>query len=154
MRSVVVFKWAGGLPDDGDDPEQLTAELSRPAAEAILTTLRNQGCETNVAIPYAGEGGWHFKAFINGQAYSVFTLWTGIGDTSENIFAVQSSLQRGCLGAMFVRRLPDDKLEPLCKALDYTLKSLPLITDIRWLTDAEFRAAYCDGKPLPKTGGV
>jgi hypothetical protein len=151
MRSVAVFKWQGELSsDDEDDPERLTVELARPAAETLLAELRNRGYVTNVETPYSGEGGWHFTIDVEDRTYSVFTMWTGIGKPDEDYFAVQPLLQRGFFGTLFVRRPPDDILEPLCLVLDATLKEIPSVTHLQWLTDQEFKKAYCDGEPLPE----
>ena len=151
MRSVVVFQWKGELPNDReDDPERLTTELSRPAAEALLAELKGRGYATNVDTPYCGEGGWHFNVDIDDQTYSVFTMWTGIGKPDENYFSVQPLLNRGCLASLFIRRQSDYRLEPVCCVLDESLKAMPLITRLQWLTSHEFQRVYFDGEPLPQ----
>ena len=151
MRSVAVFKWKGELPnDDESDPEQLTTDFARPAAETLFAELRKQGYLSNVKTPYSGEGGWHFTINVDVQSYSVFTMWTGIGKQDEDYFAIQSYLRRGCLGALLAPRQPDENLEPLCLVLDTALRAIPLVTDLQWLTDQEFQNAYCDGGPLPQ----
>ena len=80
QRSVAVFKWDGDLPgfDAEQDPERLTALTAQAPAVAILTALRDRGYQTDVDTPHAGEGGWHFTVEVEGQTFSVFTLWTGI----------------------------------------------------------------------------
>jgi len=151
MRTVAVFKWNGESPcNEEDDAERLTMELARPAAEALLATLRERGYQTNVDIPYDGEGGWHFTVDVDSQTFSIFVMWTGIGEREEDYFAIQPSLSRGCLGTLFTPTPPDYKLEPVCRALDQALTAMPLITHLQWLTDREFERAYCHGDPLPR----
>jgi hypothetical protein len=152
MRSVAVFRWDEAIPlADDENPERAAALLSYPAAVALLDGLRARGCTTNVSIPYEGEGGWHFTVTLSETTFSIFTMWTGIGNPDENYLAIQPTIVRGCL-AVFLPRPPESEFEPLCQVLDPVLTAIPQIARLQWINDGEFRAAYCQGKPLPPRG--
>jgi hypothetical protein len=149
QRCVAVFRWDGPLPDfDAErDPERLTTLTARAPTDAILGAVRAGGYETDVDAPHGGEGGWHFTVRINGQTFGIFTLWTGLdGDAS---FAVQLDAKRGILAGLLRKRILDERLEPACRLLDEAFGQVPQAKDVRWLTDAEFEASYCGGRPLP-----
>ncbi len=152
MRSVAVFKWLGDIPYDEaeDDAERLTTDLSRPVAKSLLQSLRREGFATNVSEPYDGEGGWHFTVQIGEDTFSLFTMWTGIGDSDEDVFAVQPALKRGCFRTLFGGSEPEGKLEPIVTILNRILSASAVIDEFQWLNDEEFRESYCEGKPLPK----
>ena len=149
QRSVAVFKWDGELPthDVESNPERLTTLTAKAPSEAIHDALRSRGYRTNVDAPYDGEGGWHFTVEIEGHTFGVFTLWTGIAD--QDYFAVQTDLKRGALAALFRKPVQDERLEPICRALDEAFAMLPRVKDLQWLSDEQFAASYCRGEPLP-----
>jgi hypothetical protein len=148
QRCVALFKWDGQLPgfDVESDPERLTMLTARAPAEAILNALRARNHPINVDVPYEGEGGWHFTIQIDARTFGVFTLWTGID--RQDYFAATLELKRGCF-ALFRKPVHDERLEPVCRALDDALATLPRVTHLRWLTDSQFAQAYCRGQPLP-----
>lgn len=152
MRSVVVFQWNEVLSHENvtGDEERFTTELSRPVAEALLSSLKNRGYAINVETPYAGERGWHFTLRNGDQKYSIFTMWTGIGEPNEDYFAIQPSLVRGWLASLFLARPGEDKLAPVCEILDEALKKPPSVSSLQWLSDQQFYQVYCRGEPLPK----
>src|SRR5688572_8488725 len=127
QRSVAVFKWDGELPthDVEGDPERLTTLTAKAPAEALLGALRSGGYHTDVDAPYDGEGGWHFTVEIQGETVGVFTLWTGIA--GEDFFTVQTDLKRGVLPALFTKPVQDERLEPICRALDEAFATLPSV---------------------------
>ena len=147
QRSVAVFKWDGELPthDVEGDPDRLTTLTAKAPAEALLGALRSRGYRTDVDAPYDGEGGWHFTVEIEGVTFGVFTLWTGIA--GQDFFAVQTDLKRGVLAALFKKPVQDERLEPICRALDEAFATLPRVT--QWLSDEQFAASYSRGDPLP-----
>ena len=148
QRSVAVFKWGGEIPgfDVERDPERLTTLTARAPAEAILNALRSRGHVTDVDVPYDGEGGWHFTVQIEDRTFGVFTLWRGIAD--EDYFAVQLDFKRGVFAALFRKPVRDERLEPICRAIDEALASVPRVIDLQWLTDEQFNKCYGSNEPL------
>jgi hypothetical protein len=154
MRRVAIFKWNEPLPEsDEDDPERLTLLAAQPAAQAMLAALIDRGYASSDETLGDEEGGWHFHFTLPNQRYFVLVMWTGIGEPDEDYFAVQFHIPRGCLG-LLLPRLPDSAVEPACRAVDEILRSLSPVTHLQWVTDQEFRAAYCDGDPLPNARGL
>ena len=149
QRSAAVFKWDGKLPihDVESDPERLTTVTAQAPAEAIQGALRSRGYRANVDLPYDGEGGWLFTVEIKGQTYGIFILWTEIAD--QDYFSVQTDLKRVAWAALFRKPVQDERLEPICRALDEAFATLPRVKDLQWLSDEHFAASYCRGEPLP-----
>jgi hypothetical protein len=141
QRSAAIFKWSGDIPDESEerDPERLTTLTARAPARAILDAVRSQQFQTNVEVPYDGEGGCHFTVTIAEQAFGVFILWTAIGHPESHYFSIQVSLHRGIISSLFRQPVRDERLEPICQVLDRALAAVPLVSEPRWLTWEQFR---------------
>src|SRR5437016_4732735 len=128
MRSVAVFRWLGELPSDNleKDPERWTTLLSRPAAETLFAVVCKRGYATEPWL-VDGDGGWHFSVNLAGQNYSVFTLWTGIGNPDDNYLACQLGLRKGCVGVLFSWSYQEENLEPMCRVLDDAFAEVPFV---------------------------
>ena len=154
VRTVAIFKWNVPVPEsDEDDPERLALLSAQPPAQALLAALIERGYTSSDEFLDDEKGGWYFHLTLANETYFVLVMWTGIGEPDEDYFAVQFHIPRGCLG-LFLARLPDSAVEPACRVVDEVLRSLPLVSHLQWLTDQEFRAAYCDGEPLPNARGL
>jgi hypothetical protein len=103
-----------------------------------LNAVRKRGYLTDVQVPYEGEGGWHFAITIDGQIFGIFILWTAFGHPESHYFSIQVSLDRGVFAAMFRRDVRDERLEPVRRALEDVSGSVPLLSEFRWLTSAQF----------------
>lgn len=150
MRSVAIFRWDAAIPGENDesDGEKLTLLSSRPAVDAILKGLGSK------EDPFDGEGGWHFDISLANETYSVFVQWTGLGKNDEHFIAVHADIRRGCLTSLFMRRVVENELLPVCEVLDAVLKQIPELSQLRWITDDEFNRVYCANLPIPMGSNV
>jgi hypothetical protein len=157
LRSVAVFKWNEEppplLPPDDparisrDEGEELTYLGSRPAAFALLNALKESGYAARDEFADTELGGWYFFISAEGSRYYVFMRWMPIEDTE--FIAVQVSLCRGCLAALFLPTAKGAQLSPASDAVKYALAKVNQVTDVHWLSDEEFDAINLRGAPLP-----
>src|SRR4029077_583992 len=94
-----------------------------------------------------GELGWHIVASNAGRTYLLFVHWTGI--ENADFLAIQPSLRRGWLASLFRTPAPAEVMLPAKQMLSGVLDKLPTVTDLQWLTESQFAAAYCRGESLP-----
>jgi hypothetical protein len=146
VNTIAVFKWISKLPADeevgadpatyysGDFGEQWAYQSCLPVATAVLRAVRNLGYKTNVEAPYYGEGGWHFTLNLDQKCYSIMVLWIPNGD-SNDYFAAQPSLVRGCLASLFFSRPRQSSLQPVCAVLQDALATHSQITDLEWVRE-------------------
>jgi hypothetical protein len=149
--SVAVFKWPSidTLKKDDDDSN---LALSFPAAEAVLDFLVQRRWKTNVIKPYDGEGGWDFTIEVGRETFNVFTSWVPI--ENQDWIAIQPGLARGCLAALFLPRVKEDRLIPVVSVLDEALREIPSVSQLQWLWDDEFGRVVTRGAPLPQRPNV
>jgi hypothetical protein len=127
----------------------LTYRAAQPAARAIHAALQRTGfVKANDGL-IAGELGWHILGFNEGNHYSLFVHWIGIED--EDFLAIQPSLQRGWLSSLFCSAPSSASTLPAKQFIAATLDSLPDVRNLKWLTEIQFKAVYCQGKPLAKS---
>lgn len=148
MDTIAVFRWKDKLPTDeevgadpatrysGDFGEQWAYQSCLPVASAVLQAVRNLGHKTDVETPYNGEGGWHFTVEIDQKRYWIMVLWSPKGDRSD-YFAVQPSLQRGCLASLLLPRPPESSLRPVCGVLQEALAGHTQMADLEWVSETE-----------------
>ena len=156
--TIAVFQWKESLPPllprgdprriSQDDGEESTYLAALPAATAVHAALQRAGYVSENAALSAGDLGWHIVASTAGRTYTLFVHWTGI--EKADYLAIQPSVQRSWLAALFRSSLSPETLLPLKQMLSPALDKLPCVSDLRWLTEGEFTAAYCGGRPLPR----
>ena len=157
IRTIALFKWTGDISEllpkgdpnriSKDDGEELTYISAQPAAKAILSALRAKNSNDVDDQLIVGEGGWHIFFNTAEKRYSLFVHWTGI--ENQDYFAVQPVECRGCLMSLFRRASNGDELVAAVSVLKHALSLIPTISNLRWLSAAEFDESYRLGKPLP-----
>ncbi len=152
LRPIPVFTWSGDLEVDenDDDGQRLTAGMARIPTDALREALEANNVLVRDVFRDNGLGGYFLWADADGTPYKFFLNWTGIGDAEEDYFAIQGGRQKGLLASLFSRRETDEEISKMVSLLSTAINQIPEIENLQWLTEDEFHASYCDGKPLPK----
>jgi len=155
---VAIFKWIGPIPDEptgiperisGDDGEQMTYEAAYPAAVGVVNAFRDAGVKCD--DPFAGTLGWLCDVRYRNRKVPLFINWTAIDYPPHNYIAIQWHVSSTWSELLLPWKPPPKEVESEThEVIDRVLRSMSDARDVQWLTEEQFDASYCQGKPLPK----
>lgn len=142
-RNVLVFRaelFGLDFPSERDDPSTLPA--GRECALFIKENLIPRGFVVPEYDPVEGEECWQIDVEKDGSRYSLFVMWAPLGIPPLDYWVVQVSKRGNLFGNSSV--LPDDaSIESNLKnELEESVRSAESVSEIRWLTDEQFRSEY------------
>ena len=161
MKTCAVFHWKRRLPkasEVGANPkekvsedfgEQFAHQSCKLVAKALWQNLRKAGHLTDEDKLDSSEGSWYFFLPTEGKRYTVFVEWTPISST-ESFFLVRVRQNRGCLAMLLPFLFPAPEVEPALILLKAALVEMPLVVDLRWLSEDELMRAEKEGSLPPR----
>ena len=142
---IAVFRWTGELPQDvtgqpeefsRDYGEQKAYEDAYPPTKALIGEPDSLGVKCDG--PWDGDLGWTIDGSFEETRFVSFLNWLPIESDDSNFFAVQTRLKTGFLGGLLGRRPSGVTLDSVRSLLARALSRIPLVADVRWLSEKEF----------------
>lgn len=140
---IVIFKskaFYQGWPDEDSDPNH--PPLGKDLAVSIRQTIMTQGANNPSAIVEA-EGGWEFEASIDGEKIVLFTHWVPIDDPPEDYWVIQTRGRASLADSIWGISVENEgDQNRVAKFLKSAVEAIPDTSDVRWLSDEQFKAIY------------
>ncbi len=118
--------------------------LGQDVAEFLRDRLKKRGLEVSEVIE--DTGGWVIDITMQRNKYTAYIHWAPLGEKGEkpqDYWVVQPRKLKGFLQNLFAKsKSANDELEPICKVIQRILTEEPRISNIKCISQSEFRQLY------------